>query len=363
MSFPEARLFRTLPFLFLIMGFQVMAQSRVAFDARTVYLGSVKPGSGPFELSFVFTNKGDAELQVSGVETTQGCRILGTSRGLIKPGARGFISLLYSPPASPGRFMQAIPVYFDGVLKERYELVVTGEVLPREKTPADDFPFLVGDLRLKTGSLDLCRFRNNEKVTREFRVFNAGKSPMKWRIDPARPHMDAWITPQSLDPGMEAVLTVVYNASRKGGFGPLSDTLRLYSEAEGIEPLEIMLKAYLDEDFSRLKPDQLAEAPKVSFTNTSHDFGAVQTDSEVSHTFEIRNKGKRQLLVRKVVSSSPYLSYELENTRIRFHQAVKLKVLYSAVDKPGPFMEQLTLICNDPDRPEVNVYVQGAVVK
>jgi hypothetical protein len=335
----------------------------VVFDARTIYLGSVKPGAGQHELSFVFTNKSDAEVQVSGVETVQGCRVLGTTRGMIKPGARGFISLLYTPPASPGRFMQAIPVYFDGSLKERYELIITGEVLPREQTPADDFPYQVGELRLKTASLDLGRFRNNEKVTREFKVYNAGKAPMKWRVDPVRTHMDAWFAPHTINPGEEAGMTVVYNASRKGGYGPVTDTLRFYSDVEGVEPIEILLRAYLDEDFTRLKADQLDEAPKVSFTNTSHDFGAVRTDSEVSHTFEIRNKGKRQLMVRKVVSSSPYLQYELENYRIRFNQNVKLKVSYSAVDKPGPFMEQITLICNDPDRPEVNVYVQGAVVK
>ncbi len=347
----------------LLVSLSLSAQQKVVFDGRTAYLGSVKPGSGPYELSFMFTNKGNAEVQVSGVESAAGCRVLGTSRGKVKPGSRGFISLQYTPPLEAGRFMQTITAFFDGALREKFDLIITGEVLPREKTPADDFPFMIGELRMKSASLDLGRFRNSEKVTREFKVLNAGRAPMRWRVDPTRGHMDAWISPQQLEPGQEGVLTIVYNALRKPGFGPVPDTLRFYSEIEGVEPLEIKLSLYLEEDFTRLKADQLADAPKVSFTNTSHDFGAVKTATEVSHTFEIRNKGKRQLMVRKVVTSSPYLQYELENTRIRFNQTVSLKVSYSAVDKPGPFMEKLTLICNDPDRPEVNVYVQGAVIK
>jgi len=259
--------------------------------------------------------------------------------------------------------MENFTVFFNGRLDRPMELMFNGEVLPTEKTPADDFPFLYGPLRMRFHDLNLGRFRNTEKVIREFPVYNAGEVPLKLRSGADKPYLDAYLQPDDLLPGMEGRLSITYNAAGNPGYGPMPDTLPLYSGRTGELVISIPLTMYQEEDFSKLNEAQVDVAPRVAFTNTSHDFGVVRAGDEATHTFEISNKGKRQLVVRNVVSSSPFLQYHLESNKIRFNQKVSLKVYFSAVDKPGPFLEQLTLICNDPSRPEVNVYVQGAVVR
>lgn len=352
----------SLLFLALVLVSLLSAQPKVRFDARSNYVGSFKPGAGSIESTFVFTNKESEVIQISGIHNGNAVRVLGSSRGPVRPGGRGFISLRFQLPETSGRFMETITVYFDPKLEHGIDLIINGEMLPPEKTLADDFPFLIGDIRLKSPSLDLGRFLNSEKVNREFVVLNAGNVPLDYRISGSIMHMDAYFTPAIIHPGETARLFISYNAARKTGFGPLHDTLVMFSNMSDETPLRIPLEVYLEEDFSKLKQDQIDVAPKVSFTNTNHEFGAVTAGTQVVHTFYIKNRGKRQLQIRNVVSSSPYLDFELGSTRVRFQQEVELKVSYNAIDKPGPFLEKLTLICNDPSRPEINVYVQGAVI-
>jgi len=346
----------------ILSGMVCFGQGKVVFDATSVYIGSRKANAGAQEVTYVFTNRSDSPIQITGIQAGEGCRSLGNSRGPVAPGKRGFISFLFTPPVKVGRYISTSVVYFNGDLKKGTELFISGEILPPEKTLADDYPYLSGDLRFKTPTLDLGAFLNTAKVERSFPVMNAAAIPVKYYISASQMHTDAYLMPDILHPGETGSLHIVYNADKKTGYGPVTDTLRLLPDKEGMAPVEVVLEMNLQEDFSRLNTAQVNEAPKVYFTLTNHEFGAVKAGSQVSHTFFIKNSGKRQLFIRNVVSSSPQLDYEMETNRVRFRQEVPIKVIYNALDKSGPFMETLTLICNDPKRPEINVYVQGAVI-
>jgi len=43
-----------------------------------------------------------------------------------------------------------------------------------------------------------------------------------------------------------------------------------------------------------------AGTPKIHFDQTSHDFGMVETESELVHVFEFSNTGEATLIIQKV---------------------------------------------------------------
>ncbi|MDP3435457.1 MAG: DUF1573 domain-containing protein, partial [Bacteroidota bacterium] len=59
----------------------------------------------------------------------------------------------------------------------------------------------------------------------------------------------------------------------------------------------------LEEDFSKMTPAELATAPVVKYDSESFDFGDIKPGTKVEHRFNLKNEGKRDLLIRDVKSS------------------------------------------------------------
>ena len=96
---------------------------------------------------------------------------------------------------------------------------------------------------------------------------------------------------------------VTFDAKKLNTFGFVMHRIYLNIDGQSSYRNSIGVSATIEEDFSKLTPEELANAPVVSFDEKSHDFGDINQGDQVETTFNIKNDGKRDLIIRRVKTS------------------------------------------------------------
>jgi hypothetical protein len=99
-----------------------------SFKEKVHDFGEV-PVDSPLKWRFEFTNSGDAPLIITGIEPSCHCVSTQWTRGVIAPGATGFVDVSVSPPHDM-RFYRTLMISSNAVNYDpalmRYEIDVTG---------------------------------------------------------------------------------------------------------------------------------------------------------------------------------------------------------------------------------------------
>lgn len=112
-------------------------------------------------------------------------------------------------------------------------------------------------------------------------------------------------------------------------------------------------------------------APRVEVAETTHRFGTIGTGTSGSHRFEIRNAGERPLTLSRGSSSCSCTVSDFDvadgaaadSTRVvPSGESTFVTVKWQGKPPGGPFHQQVTIVTDDPRRPEVVLAVEGTVV-
>jgi len=112
------------------------------------------------------------------------------------------------------------------------------------------------------------------------------------------------------------------------------------------------------------------DAPRVEVPATRHEFGTIGTGAEGSHRFEIRNVGGGPLTLSRGHSSCTCTVSDFEGAeegsaatkQVPAGGATFVTVTWKAKPPGGPFRQEVTVLTDDPRRPEVALVVEGTVV-
>jgi len=117
--------------------------------------------------------------------------------------------------------------------------------------------------------------------------------------------------------------------------------------------------------------DVPADAPRAEVPETRHEFGTIGTGTEGSHRFAIRNTGGGPLTLSRGHSSCTCTVSDFEGAEQGSAEATKVvpagetalvTVTWKGKPPGGPFRQQVTVLTDDPRRPEIALVVEGAVV-
>ena len=103
-----------------------------------------------------------------------------------------------------------------------------------------------------------------------------------------------------------------------------------------------------EEDFSSLSAADLASAPVVAFNTLSYDFGNIKQGEKKEYTFELTNKGKRELVIRNIRSSCGCTAVSPSKNVIAPGEMAPVKVVFDSTGKKGRQSKSVTVITNDP---------------
>jgi len=357
----RANLFLLTVFSLLFLPCLAQGQSSIKFESLNNYLGVFKQDFGLIESTFLFENTGTGNIKIEKITTSSGCTVSKYSKNSIIPKNKGFITVVYNSKARLGKFTETIIVTTDQAGASDIKLSISGEIIPKDKTRSDFYTHKSGNLKLAGEFLEFAKLYNSETRSETMKIYNNWDKIMTISYDDTLKFISCEINPRSLEPGQEGIITVTYNATKRKDFGIVIDTVKL-STNDIKQPIkELYIKADIFEDFTKLRESKRKIAPKISFTNTNFDFGLVNEGEEIKYNFEIKNKGIRELIIRKMDPSCSCISIKPKRFKLRQQKTTLINITITTQGYKGQHNETITVISNDPKNPRMKLYIQGEV--
>lgn len=340
---------------------QTANKAKIVFEKLQHNFGTFKEELGVQSVSFNFKNEGDIPLILNNVQASCGCTTPEWTREPIAPGAKGMIKVSYDARNRPGVFNKTIRVSSNA---ENAEVVLTimGEVTPRARTIEEDYPNQIGPLRAKTNYIAFPSIKENQVKKDSTEVVNTTDQPVQISFKTPPSHLSAVIKPAKLAPKQKGYIVVTFDASKIKAYGFVSNRIYLNIDGQDDYRNSIAVSTTLEEDFSTLSAEDLKNAPVVTYDGESFDFGDIKPGTKNEHTFNLKNTGKRDLVIRDVKSSCGCTAVTPSKNIVPSGDSVPLKVVFDSTGKSGRQNKTITVITNDPKNPTTILRISSNIV-
>jgi hypothetical protein len=344
------------------------AQPVITWEKTKHNFGSFKEEAGQQTVKFTFTNTGNQPLILSNVKTNCNCLATTYSTEMIQPGAKGYVNATYDPRNRPNEFTKIITVT-SNTEKPTSILTVEGKVIPREKTIPDLYPREFGDLRLKTNYLSFSKVLNTQKVIDTIEVINQGQNAIELTFENVPKEMSIQAIPTKLDGtnmtkqdyGQKGIIVISFDATQRNDWGSITDRISVIINGEKNNNYRISVSAIITEDFSHLTEHELSKAPIIEFSEVDYDFGTINQGDRAVHNFEFTNKGKSDLVIRKIGTTCGCTATNPEKMVIKSGESSHITVTFNSAGKKGDQHKTITIFTNDPKHSEFLLNIHGKV--
>ncbi len=347
---------------FFVAGFVVNAQEKpkITFEKIVHDYGTFNESEGVKDYDFVFTNEGSVPLVINNVRASCGCTTPKWTREPVAPGGKGSVKVSYNPKNRPGSFNKTVTVQ-SNASNSNVMLRVKGNTKPRQKTVAELYPRKIGKLRVKRNHISFVKMKNTEVKTQEIELVNDTDEPVAISFKSVPKELQASLTMDTIPARKKGMLKVTLDATKIRTFGLVSK--RIYLTVDGSKNYKnsVGVSATIVEDFSHLSEEDLANAPVVSFDTKSHNFGQINQGDKVEHTFQIKNAGKNDLIIRRVRSSCGCTAVSPAKKVIPAGETAPIRVVFDSRGKKGNQTKSITVITNDPKNPTSTLRVSSQV--
>ncbi|MBP8849063.1 MAG: DUF1573 domain-containing protein [Breznakibacter sp.] len=334
-------------FLFTVALFAQQMKPTIAFTEMVYDYKDIPEAGGKVEHIFNFTNTGNQPLVIHNVQASCGCTTPDWTKTPIQPGAKGFVKATYDPTNRPGQFNKTITV-MSNAEQPSMVLRIIGNVTPKPKTVTDEFPRAFGDLRAKGQSLSFTKIAPSQKKTETIEVINTSAADMKVEFIGVPAHLGISMNPAVLKAGQRGVIVGTFDAAKRQDWGFVMDNVSLSINGVQDPNNRLSVNATIEEDFSTMTPEQLANAPVASFDAVNFSFGEIAQNTKVSHQFVLTNTGKTNLIVRKVRASCGCTAAAPQKSIIEPGQSTTIDVQFDSTGRSGQQNKSITVVTNDP---------------
>ena len=354
-------------FILIIAGMLMMAgvQSQqnkpaISFDKEIHDYGQIKEAEGSVSNRFTFRNTGNQPLVITDVKSSCGCTSPSWTRQPIMPGSTGYVEAVFDPKNRPGNFNKSIVVYSNGE-PSPVVLRIKGNVQPRERTLADNYPFKTGGLRLKTNQFGMAKVYYDQIKTESFEVVNVSDEPITMSFQRVPQHITITPKPETLAPGEKGQIDVAYNAKKKNDWDFVYDRVYLLQNGQSSSNNYINISARITENFSDLSEEELANAPKIQFENKTYNFGKAGQQEKIEHEFTFTNTGKSDLVIRKIRASCGCTTVNPSKDVIPPGDSSSIKAIFNIGSRKGRQSKTIFVITNDPNNFRTLLHIKGQV--
>lgn len=332
----------------------------IAFEHDSHDFGEIQEANGTVSYTFKYTNTGKTPLVLHNVQASCGCTTPEWSRKPILPNKSGTIKVTFNPANRPGKFNKTITIQSNAEPAMK-QLRVMGNVLQKPKTLEDEYRIVMGNMRLKDSHIPFTKVAPTETKVAEIETVNNSQVNATPEFINVPQHVVIASIPATLKPGEKGVIQARYDATKKSDWGFVTDQIYVIFNGERKYNNRITISATIQEDFSKLTEKQLANAPVLEVDNKTFEFGVITQSQKVEHDYIITNKGKENLIIRKVKASCGCTAVTPEKTVLAKGESTKVHVVFDPRGKSGRQQKTITIISNDPKQSNILLRIQGTV--
>jgi hypothetical protein len=165
-----------------------------------------------------------------------------------------------------------------------------------------------------------------------------------------------------LSPKSGENIMMLYNGTVPKQLGTRKDTVYLITSDDSLATKPLLVKATIVQNFDKLTPEQRLNAPVVSIDKKTANAGELYIGEVGTCSFELTNKGKSDLVIRRLMGSEPCITAKAASLSIKKGGKTRITVSLNSKDLHGQVEKSLTIITNDPANPYTVVKVAAKVV-
>lgn len=346
----------------------MMAQQAViTFERHEHDFGKINEADGKVTTVFTFKNEGMEPLVLSNVRASCGCTTPKWPRQPVEPGQTGEITVTYNPNGRPGRFTKTVTITSNAT-EPTTRVTIKGEVIPKPAKPVDKYPVKMGELSLKQKEVNFGHIVNTATKTAEIEYANQTANALKVAIVPAKgqeKYLDAIVTLAEMKPNETGKIQIALTPENANIFGPQEGSFLIVVNDKQVQSDEykIIVRADIDEDFSKLTPEDHRNAPILDVAPTVN-MGNIAAGKVGKRTVNLTNVGADPLNIRRVLNNSKEIRATVNKTELKNGKSAALKLeVPTAGLTAGAYSRQLTVITNDPAKPRFIITINWTVAE
>ena len=330
----------------------------IVFRTTKHDFGTFPEEKGKVTCTFVFQNVGKSDLVLQKVRASCGCTTPNWTKTPIAPGDTGFVTATYNASGRPGAFSKTITVTSNAEGQQR--LQIAGEVIPKVKKPEEEYPFNIGDFRMKNQNVYMRTVDYPNTKTEKIQVINNGSEPMDISFVGVPKYLTVKAAPARLAAKEKGVIELTFNSADANDWGDMHSTFDVAINGKIEANKQINVNATVKESFANMTPEQKQVAPVLNVDNT-FDLGSIEVGKKKkTFKFYVTNSGKNDLILHKVKSSNDNVKIEYPSKPIGAGKKGELKITVDPTNsKAGKFNYRATIICNDPNHSTTGVTLTG----
>lgn len=323
--------------------------------------GIVNENGGLLIHDFSIKNTGNIPLVIKDIQPECGCTRSEWTTQPIAPGAVGNIKAIYNPAGRPGGFRKYITIFTNSEI-EKSQVYVKGNVAPSKYQFGSTYTYQYGFTAVNNNTFNFVVL-NTKSDSDYLKMYNLSNKTIKITRIETPPNIKVEGAYYEMRPNTDIELKIKYYPRYRTEFGDFNQEVKIYTNDDSFPVKLIYVNAKVKEDFSYLSPKDFKKAPQFVIDRVAHHFGDIgYSDSSITN-FYIKNKGKTDLIIRKVKRPCNCVNVVLETMVIKPKQKIKMKVDYTSFNVVGMDIRGFTLITNDPNNPEVNISISANIVR
>lgn len=356
--------------LFSINANSQQKNAAISFSKTEFNFGTVKEENGNVEIKFEFSNIGAENLIINNVKGDVAISITDWTKTEIAPGAKGLIIASFNPQRNTGRISKSITV-FSNSNPSVIVLKVTGTVIPKPLTIADQYPRAIGSLglRAKNNYFTFGAITNKQTKTDTLKLVNTGTEKLKISFNNVPAYLTLKADKEVLKANEKCNVLITYfpqkNVTTEGkqiwGDQNMRFNLVINDDLVDANRNSITIRATINEDFENLSEEELAKAPKIVFENEDFDFGSVKQGEVVTHDFVFKNNGDNDLEIRHVKGSWGCTAVSKTDGAIKKGESGIISASFNSAGKSNKQQKTITVNTNDPKRQTIILKISGNV--
>ncbi len=344
----------------------LIAQERnpiITFEKTAHDFGSFPESLGSVTTTFKFTNTGNAPLLITRSAASCGCTVPEYPKEPIAPGKGGEIKVTYNAKGRPGFFMKTVWIFTNSTADQRTKLAIKGNVLGKNTSKTGiNYRAEIGDLYIKSRYLPMLDVRIGEVKTENILVYNPTDKEMPISFANVPEYITLKAVPEVLKAGEEGKIEVTFDADKSADWGlhKCMFNILIGKNKKAFDNNQIVISADIKEKYKALTNEEYAQAPVISLVNKNLIYDNVTASSE--KTIEIANKGKSDLLIRKVSSSNDAFTVKTKNNKIRPGKEGEIEITFDpTLAKAKVTKAMIYIVTNDPRSQTTVIDVRASV--
>jgi hypothetical protein len=354
-------------FVMFLSALALFAQPAIQFENTTYDFGNIKEEGGKVSGKFIFTNTGNQDLLITTVKASCGCTAADYTKTAVAPGEKGFIEATYNPFNRPGGFNKNIrvttnePKFESDANASPYVIYIKGNVEKKAPTKYETAGYKTGsgDIRIKENNIRLDML-NTESKSFTIQVMNFSETSST--LEPTNlPKHISFDRIETIKPGQEVEITFKYDAAIRGEIGIFKDIVTIQTQDPTEPRVSLFIDATIKEDFSKLTPKQLQEAPVVGLETTTLDFGKVAKNASPVLEVKLHNNGKKPLNIRQLRASNTVFTVVTDKNEIAKGDFATLTITLNSRNRRGMQNATIEIITNDPANSHLILNCKGDI--